>query len=161
MPSCAVNRTTDRGVAMSEFFTTRQVRSGLAAIAIGVALGGCATAPSDWAPKMYSASEIVDISKGASPASVIQKLRDGRAAYAFTASEFVDLSKQGVANEVLDYLQQTQLAQLRREEQFYAQSWVNHGYWMGGRWYTHRPIIRPVPRPKSGGDTVTPAPEAN
>jgi hypothetical protein len=126
-------------------------------VAIALMLGGCATGPSDWAPKMYSASEIVEMSKGASAASVIQKLRDGRASYTFTASELVDLSKQGVANEVLDYLQQTQLAQLRREEQFYAQSWATHGYWMSGRWYAYRPIIRHVaPRPKT--DTEAPNP---
>jgi hypothetical protein len=82
-----------------------------------VALAGCVTTPT----RQYSNEEILGMTKqGKTGLEIVDTLRAGRAVYDKPASELLTLGKSGVAAEVLDYMQQTQLDEIRRDERWRA-----------------------------------------
>ncbi|HEY9104345.1 hypothetical protein [Chitinimonas sp.] len=91
-------------------------------------LGACATLPPP-----VSVDEAVKLSKeGVKPDALIAMMRESRSTYRLTASDIVRLNKEGLPEPVLDYMQQTQLDDVRREERL--NDWDRRPrFWYG--WY--------------------------
>lgn len=102
-------------------------------------LAGCASVPP--LPPPLERAEIVRLSQeGVPPKDIIARLQASQAVYALDAAELVRLSQEGVSVEVLNYLQATQLDQLRRE--------AERPYGYGGRDpFFFGPFYRPFPAP--------------
>jgi hypothetical protein len=119
----------------------------LAALAASIALAGCASllAPP---PRAFAPDEIISMSTkaGATPASVVTALKNNGAYYALPASELARMSKAGVSDEVLNYLQASQLEATRQaalqQARLESPFWYGHFYgprtcWRSGRgWVT-------------------------
>ncbi len=85
--------------------------SGLLAAAL---VSGCATLAG---PPPLTRDDIVRLSKaGESPQAIIDRLQATDTVIPLTGSDIVRLHQQGVPEEVLDYLQQAQIAEMRRRE---------------------------------------------
>jgi hypothetical protein len=80
-------------------------------------LGACAGL--EPGPPPLTSADIVQLSKsGEPPASIVDRLRESGTVLWLSASDIVKLRDAGVPNEVLDYLQAAQMAELRRRSQF-------------------------------------------
>jgi hypothetical protein len=89
-----------------------------------VVLAGCATLP-----PALTRDDVVQMSKaGDPPQAIIERLRESRTVMPLSASDLVRLNKEGVATEVLDYLQFAQLNEIRRREQLYSMMYPPAGY---------------------------------
>lgn len=90
-------------------------------------------------PTPITVPEVVQMSKAAVPVeTILQKMRDSETIYRLTASQLVGLHEEGVPNVVLDYMQETYLAAVRRDqalEDWRHWAWAGDGYWYGGRPY--------------------------
>ena len=101
-------------------------------------LAGCASTPP--LPPPLEPAEIVRLSQEGMPAKdIIARLQASQAVYTLDAAELVRLSQEGVPVEVLNYLQATQIDQLRREAE--RQSWYGRDPFFWG------PFYRPWPAP--------------
>ena len=79
--------------------------------------GGCAAF--DPGPPPLTRAELVELSKsGESPAAIIERLKKSGTVLSLSASDILQLRQEGVAPQVLDYLQAAQIADLRRRNQF-------------------------------------------
>ncbi len=119
----------------------------LLAFAATTALAGCAALNSP-PPRAFAPDEIIALSTkaGATPAAVVNTLKESRAYYALPASELARISKAGVSDEVLNYLQASQLEATRQatlqQARLESPFWYGHFYgprtcWRGGRgWVT-------------------------
>jgi hypothetical protein len=70
--------------------------------------------------------------------TILQKMRDSGTTYRLTASQLVRLHEDGVPEAVLDYMQETYLAAVRRDqvrEDWRYWAFAADGYWYGGRPY--------------------------
>ena len=116
------------------------VATGFRGIAVGiicVALMACA-GPQRRAPP--SLDEIVGMSNAGKPAEEItRELQDTGAVYPLTASQIVKLHEQGVAESVLDYLQNAYAASLREE----ALMQYDGYYWWPDCFYCYPFIVMP------------------
>jgi hypothetical protein len=101
----------------------------LSVFACALALVGCAAL--DPIPtKAYSPDEIVAMSKaGKKPAEVVQTIKEGRAFYTLPASELARMSKEGAPDEVINYLQASQLEATRIAER--QQLRLEAPFWYG------------------------------
>ena len=81
----------------------------LAVVLLGLA--GCATTPS---PPPLGPDEIVVLAKsGATGPQIIEELKRTNTVLMLQGSDFARLSEQGVPKEVLDYLHQVMIAEIR------------------------------------------------
>lgn len=91
-------------------------RAGLVACLLLAALmSGCAArAP---LPEPPAVVDVVRMSReGDAPKLIIERMQAARAVYRLPASELARLREQGVADEVIDYMQRTQIEAERRDE---------------------------------------------
>lgn len=62
-------------------------------------------------------SEVIQMSKEGVPfETIIEKMRESGAMYRLTASQLAQLHDQGVPDQVIDYMQQTYLSAVRRDQ---------------------------------------------
>jgi hypothetical protein len=110
--------------------TAYRVLQGVLASALLLLISGCATTPLKPPP---SVAEIVQMSQeGVAPEQIVQRIRESRAVYRLPASELAKLKSRGVADAVLDYMQQTYLDDERRRAYYQAGPyWGPYGYWWG------------------------------
>jgi len=103
-----------------------------ACIALALFLAGCTAMPPRPAPP--TVEEVVSLTQaGETPEAILQRMKDGRGLYALSGSELAALGSQGVAPEVLDYMQQTYLeAQVARERLRYPSPFLGPGIWGRG-----------------------------
>ncbi len=88
-----------------------------AAFSVALLVGACAGL--EPGPPPLTAADIVQLSKaGEAPASIVDRLGKSGTVLWLSASELVSLGEAGVANQVLDYLQAVQMAEVRRRSQF-------------------------------------------
>jgi hypothetical protein len=99
---------------------------------------GCATTPRK---PPVTVEQVVEMSQaGTPPADIVHKMRESGTVYRLSGSELARLKERGVSDEVLDYLQNTQLEYARnRAVMYYSAYWGPpyygpHGYWHGGPW---------------------------
>lgn len=99
-------------------------------------LAGCATTGNKMKVPPVTVGQIVQMSKdGVAPSNIIAQIRASATVYRLQASELARLKAQGVADEVIDYMQQTYLHAIQRDQQLqdsrYWTRW-DDGYWYGG-----------------------------
>ncbi len=115
-------------------------RVGVAALlAMGLAaLTGCATMTAEQpvVPAPVTVTTIEQWSKqGVAPDEIIRRMRNSHTIYRLKASQLADLRDHGVANKVIDYMQGTYLAAVRRSAQLRQWRYWHEGpfgYWYGG-----------------------------
>ena len=91
----------------------------LVAATLALMLASCASLPP---PAPVTVAEVVRLShEGDPPDQIIQRMRDAGTVYRLKASQLTRLHQQGVSNEVLDYMQQTYLEAVRRDQ--HMQDW--------------------------------------
>ena len=106
-------------------------------------LAGCASAPQ---PKPLSGAEIVAMAKsGTSAAQIIDELKRTDTVLPLSASDLIRLHEAGVPAEVLDYLQQALIHDLRWRDRW-AQS-----YWYGPLYRGYGGGFGPCPWPYPPG----------
>jgi hypothetical protein len=103
-------------------------------MALVALLAGCAALVGRQAEPV-TVPEVVDMSRKGVPAEeIIARIRDSDMVYRLEASQYVELAEQGVPPEVLDYMQQTYLDEIRRNSFLRERRyWTpGAGYWYGG-----------------------------
>lgn len=105
------------------------------AVVFLIVLAGCAAMVGKKAEPV-TVPEIVAMSReGIAAEQIIERIRESDTVYRLEASQYAELAAEGVPPEVLDYMQQTYLDEVRRntflQERHY---WTpGAGYWYGGR----------------------------
>ena len=106
------------------------MRTALGILAITLLLGGCATLAR---PESLTMDQVIAASKaGEAPPALIKRLQDSYTVLPLSATDIVRLHEEGVAPEVLDYLQRAQIAEVRRREALFSSA---YGCPWGGRLY--------------------------
>jgi len=109
-------------------------------LVLALGMAGCAFNR----PPPPTLADIVQMSKDGQPAAgIVQLLRDSGAVYPLTGSDLARLKADGVADPVLDYLQDAQIQQARMEEWLRSRS-RPEPYWLWGppRYYPPPPPRR-------------------
>ena len=121
----------------------------LATSVILAGLTGCASLMHEKTSPL-SPQQIVEMTKAEeTTANIISRIKQSRTVYNLTASQFAQLSKAGVADAVLDHMQQTyfwEISQARCREAYYdlwfpGRSWYGHP-WNGYPWSVYPMIIK-------------------
>ena len=127
------------GASSFSFCTMTLQRAALHCVMV-VCFTGCAIlGVSRQRPAPVMVPEVVQMSKAGVPVeTILQKMRDSETIYRLTASQLVHLHEEGVPNAVLDYMQETYLEAVRRDQAL--EDWgrwalAADGYWYGGRPY--------------------------
>jgi hypothetical protein len=108
-------------LAVTEMFKTFKKlsqRAGLASVfLICVALlSGCATLGFKQ-PEPVTVGQVIQMTKEGVPAqAIVQRMRDSGNVYRLTAAQLAELHDLGVADPVLDYMQQTYIEAERRQQ---------------------------------------------
>lgn len=97
---------------------------------------GCASLPGD-TREPVAVSQIIAMSKeGISTTEIIAQIRASQTVYRLKASQLADLREQGVADEVIDHMQQTYLEAVREEQRrldvHYHWLFDDDGFWYKG-----------------------------
>jgi hypothetical protein len=80
-------------------------------------LGGCARVGFEQTKTPVMVSEVILMSKEGVPAeTIVKKMRDSKSVYRLTAAQLAYLHDQGVADRIINYMQQTYLEAVRREQ---------------------------------------------
>jgi hypothetical protein len=109
-------------------------RSSLSMIVAGSALlNGCATLGFDPTKPPVTVGEVIQLSKEDVPAeTIITKMRESGAIYRLSAAQLAELHDQGVSDPVLDYMQETYLSAVRREQ--IRADWMTWDMWRDHFW---------------------------
>jgi hypothetical protein len=103
---------------------------------LGLWLGGCATASRPVVPQPVTVEQIVQMSKEKMPPDeIIRKMRNSGTVYRLRASQLARLRDEGVSDQVIDYMQHTYLAAVRRSARLEGWGYWYHatdGFWYGG-----------------------------
>lgn len=95
-------------------------------------LGGCATMGTR--PPTMTLEQVVQLSRdGVAPAEIISQLKTTRTVLALTGSHYARLREEGVADEVLDFIQQTYVQAVEIDSRIRYQS----PYWGWGPPYPY------------------------
>ena len=117
-----------------------RISRNVAALFFMAVLGGCAGMERRPPPSL---EQVVEMSQAGKPAEeIIRELQDTRAVYPLTGSQIARLHDQGVADTVLDYLQNAYAERIRWEA---WRRYDNSFYWYDCFYCYHRPVIV-VPR---------------
>ena len=96
-------------------------------------LSGCAALGVGQSEQPVRVSEVIRMSKENVPAEIIvNKMRDSKAVYRLNATQLAQLHDQGVADPVLNYMQETYLSAIRREQE--RADWSTQEMWRGHFW---------------------------
>jgi hypothetical protein len=117
--------------------TRRMGNAGSMMLAVAL-MAGCAMVGGSARPQPVKVPDIVALSKSGMPAAdIIGKMRASGTVYRLQASQLAELKAQGVAPEVVDYMQQTYLDAVSRDASYQEWSrWSRHDeYWYGGAPY--------------------------
>ena len=99
-------------------------------------LSGCA-ALGIKEPEPLTVGQVIQMSKNDVPPEIIvNKMRDSESVYRFTAAQLAELHDMGVADQVLNYMQQTYLEAERRQQSLadWDEDWDRGGMWGPGFW---------------------------
>jgi hypothetical protein len=95
-------------------------------------LSGCATLGFKQ-PEPVTVGQVIERSKqGMPPEAIVKQMRDSGAVYRLTAAQLAELHDLGVADPVLDYMQQTHIEAERRQQSM--DDWGDWGMWGPGFW---------------------------
>jgi hypothetical protein len=109
-------------------------RMSLSMVLAGSALlNGCAVLGVDPSEQPVMVSEVIRMSKENVPAeTIVNKMRDSRAVYRLNAAQLAKLHDQGVADLVLNHMQETYLNAVRREQDL--ADWSTREMWRDHFW---------------------------
>ena len=109
-------------------------RMSLSMVLAGSALlTGCAALDVDPSKQPVMVSEVIRMSKENVPAeTIVNKMRDSRAVYRLNAAQLAKLHDQGVADLVLNHMQETYLNAVRREQDL--ADWSTREMWREHFW---------------------------
>jgi hypothetical protein len=109
-------------------------RMSLSMVLAGSALlNGCAALGVDPSEQPVMVSEVIRMSKENVPAeTIVNKMRDSRAVYRLNAAQLAKLHDQGVADLVLNHMQETYLNTVRREQDL--ADWSTREMWRDHFW---------------------------
>jgi len=109
-------------------------RMSLSMVLAGSALlNGCAALGVDPSEQPVMVSEVIRMSKENVPAeTIVNKMRDSRAVYRLNAAQLAKLHDQGVADLVLNHMQETYLNAVRREQDL--ADWSTREMWRDHFW---------------------------
>jgi hypothetical protein len=108
----------------------------LALAAVLLLPAGCATTGAAGPFKTVTVDQIVQMSKAGTPSDdIIKQIAESGTIYRLNASQLADLRQAGVSDQVINYMQQTYLDAVRRDQarqdmRYWA--WGPGGYWYGG-----------------------------
>ena len=116
------------------------------AAAMVLLLGGCASVQKP----PVTVPQVVEMShEKVPPQDIIQKIRDSGTVYRLKASQLADLKQEGVSDPVINYMQETYLHSVRRNQSLEDwDNWTmeNDGFWYGGFGYGWpEPWYAPLP----------------
>jgi hypothetical protein len=117
----------------------RKLRPTPLVVTLSVSLmAGCSMILSE-PPPPVTVSQIIQMSNAKiPPEELLQKMRDSGTVYRLEASRLARLKEQGVPDAVLDYVQQTYLDAVRRDqsqEDFDSWALLDDGFLYGGPWW--------------------------
>jgi hypothetical protein len=96
-------------------------------------LGGCATLGLKQTKPPITVNEIIQMTQEAIPVeTIVDRMRDGKGVYRLSAAELVQLHDRGVADPVINYMQQTYLEAVRRDQS--RADWDNWARWGDHFW---------------------------
>lgn len=109
----------------------------LMVVMLAAALAGCLRMQNMFAgPERVSVAEVVDMSRAGVPSSeIIGEMERSGTVYRLSASQLADLRQQGVADDTIDYMQQSYLEAVAADAAFADDGpWTmeNDGFWYGG-----------------------------
>ena len=109
-------------------------RMSLSMVLAGSALlTGCAALGVDPSKQPVTVSEVIRMSNENVPAeTIVNKMRDSRAVYRLNAAQLAKLHDQGVADLVLNHMQETYLNAVRREQDL--ADWSTREMWRDHFW---------------------------
>lgn len=94
---------------------------------LSAALSGCASLGFEKTNPL-TVDQIVQMSREGMPGdTIVKQMRDSREVYRLSASQLAKLHDQGVADEVIDYMQETYIRAERREELQYQSQLCGYG----------------------------------
>ena len=95
--------------------------------------GGCSTLGFEQAKPPVMVSEVILMSTEGVPAeTIVKKMRDSKTVYRLTGAQLAYLHDQGVSDPVIDYMQQTHLEAVRREQNL--ADWNSREMWGDHFW---------------------------
>ncbi len=100
-------------------------------------------------PEPVTVTQILDMTKAGMPAQdIISKIKESGTVYRMKASELAALKDKGVANDVIDYMQETYINAVLNDQS--NRDWVYgaDGFWYGGYpygWPFFEQFINPEP----------------
>lgn len=103
-------------------------------LVVPLALGGCATFVLG-RPEPFTVDQVVAMSRAGQPAdAILARMRKSGTVYRLDAGQLAKLHDEGVPDPVLDYMQDTYLASVRRRQELEDWDyWTDvDGYWYGG-----------------------------
>lgn len=111
-----------------------QGRISLSMVLVGSALlSGCAALGFDQSKQAVTVSEVIQMSKENAPAeTIVDKMRYSGTVYRLNAAQLAQLHDQGVSDPVLDYMQQTLINNVRREQR--QADWSTQEMWRDRFW---------------------------
>lgn len=122
-------------------------------LAVLALLAGCASAPSR---PPVTLERVVELTRqGTPPEQIVAEMRDAGTVYRLSGSQLARLRDQGVADQVLDYMQDTYLSEMEQRGRMYSYDpywWGPYGgpypywawggpypyYWGGGYYHPYR-----------------------
>ena len=109
-------------------------RISLSTVLAGSALlGGCATLGFGQNKPPVMVSEVVRMSEeGLPPETIVNKMRDSETVYRLSAAQLAQLHDQGVQDQVINYMQETYLNAVRREQDL--ANWSTREMWGDHFW---------------------------
>jgi hypothetical protein len=119
---------------MIKTFKKLSQRQGLALIFLTCVtlFSGCATLGFKQ-PEPVTVGQVIEMSKEGVPAeTIVRKMRDSETVYRLTAAQLAELHDMGIADQVLDYMQQTYIEAERREQS--RDDWGERDMWGVGFW---------------------------
>jgi hypothetical protein len=95
-------------------------------------LSGCAALDFK-ARDPVTVGQVIEMSKeGVAPQSIVNKMRDSGTVYRLTAAQLAELHDLGVADQIIDYMQQSYIESERREQS--AVDWDDGSTWWPSYW---------------------------
>jgi hypothetical protein len=95
-------------------------------------LSGCSTFGFK-KPEPVTVGQVIQMSKDdVTPEIIVKKMRDSESVYPLTAAQLAELHDMGVADQVLNYMQETYIEAERRQQS--AEDWDGTDMWGPYRW---------------------------
>jgi hypothetical protein len=103
------------------------------ALAGSALLSGCAALEFEQTKSPVTVSDVIQMSKENVPVeTVVNKMRESKTVYRLNAAQLAQLHDQGVADPVLNYMQETYLNAVRREQDL--ADWSTREMWRDHFW---------------------------